>query len=54
LIGCGWPADERSAETINQFDASFRAQLMDNLENGAENRIINGILQLKFAKETKP
>lgn len=35
------------APAINGSDKSLPAQLVDNLENGPDNRLINGILQIQ-------
>ena len=37
------------AAAINRSDSTAPACLVDNLENGAEHRIINGILQLQVS-----
>jgi hypothetical protein len=34
---------------INSEDSTFPACMVDNLENGTEHRIIDGILQLKVS-----
>ncbi len=37
------------ADAINSEDPELPAQIVDNLENGAENRIVNGILQIQVS-----
>lgn len=37
------------ADAINSEDTKCPAQIVDNLQNGPENRIINGVLQIQVS-----